>query len=157
MTIRENDHERWMHRAIELTVNVPDLPFGAVIVHRESDEMVAEGWNQSGINPIRHGEIEAINELFRSGRSIDGRELILYTTAEPCPMCMGAILWSGIESVVFGTSIQFLHDIGWRQITISAQKMVECSPGCRCTVLGGVLESECNELFLTISRAAPGR
>lgn len=157
MTIREIDHERWMLRAIELTDNVPELPFGAVIVHRETGEMVAEGWNQSAINPTWHGEIDAINRLFRSGRRVDGRDLILYTTAEPCPMCMGAILWSGIESVVFSASIQFLHDIGWRQITISAQEMIERSPGCNCVVRGGVLERECNELFLSLSRAAPGR
>jgi tRNA(adenine34) deaminase len=157
MTMQDSDHERWMHRAIELTAKVPNPPFGAVIVHRETGEIIAEGWNKSADNPTWHGEIDAINQLFRSGRSVDGSELILYTTAEPCPMCMGAILWSGIESVVFGTSIRFLHDIGWRQITISAQEMVERSPGCRCKLLGGILERECNELFLSLSRAAPGR
>lgn len=155
--MRDSDHERWMHRAIELTANVPDLPFGAVIVHRETGEIIAEGWNKSADNPTWHGEIDAINQLFRSGHSVDGSELILYTTAEPCPMCMGAILWSGIESVVFGTSIRFLHDLGWRQITISAQEIVDRSPGCRCVIRGGILEKECNELFLSLSCEAPGR
>jgi tRNA(Arg) A34 adenosine deaminase TadA len=86
------DHERHMRRAIALANHTPELPFGAVIVHRESGDTVAEGWNRSMINPIWHGEIDAINALFGSGYKVDGSELTLYTTAEPCPMCMAAIL-----------------------------------------------------------------
>lgn len=154
--MRELDHQRYMRRAIDLTANVPELPFAAVIVHGESGEIVAEGWNKSSLNPTWHGEIDAINNLVRADRGADGGELILYTTAEPCPMCMGAILWSGIDKVVFGSSIRFLLDTGWRQLDISAQEVADRSPGWRCTVISGVLESECNELFLTVSRAAPG-
>jgi len=82
---------------------------------------------------------------------------VLYTTAEPCPMCMGAILWSGIESVVFGTTIQFLVDIGWKQLHIPAREVIERSPEWHCKVIAGVLEAECDELFLRVSRAAPSR
>jgi len=53
------DHERQMRQAIELAANVPDLPFGSVIVNRQSGEVVAEGWNKSSINPTWHGEIDA--------------------------------------------------------------------------------------------------
>jgi tRNA(Arg) A34 adenosine deaminase TadA len=155
--MHELDHEGFMRRAIELTANAPERPFGAVIVDLRSGEILAEGWNKSATNPTWHGEIVALDDLFRSGRRVDGRELVLYTTAEPCPMCMGAILWSGIESVVFGTTIQFLVDIGWKQLQIPAREVVERSPEWQCKVIGGVLGSECNELFLTVSRAAPGR
>ncbi len=116
------DHERHMRRAIALTTNTLELPFGAVIVHRESGDTVAEGWNRSMINPIWHGEIDALNALFRSGHKIAGGELVLYTTAEPCPMCMSAILWSGIQMVAFGTSIRFLQERGWRQIDVLADQ-----------------------------------
>ena len=146
------DHERFMRRAISLTANVPDLPFGAVIVNRDSGKMVAEGWNKSPINPTWHGEIDAINQLVLSDLGIDGTKLVLYTTAEPCPMCQGAILWSGIETVIFGTSIRFLQKIGWRQIDILAEEVVRRSPTWRCTLIGGVLEQECNALFLAASR-----
>ena len=54
----ELDHERYMRRAIALTASVPELPFVAVVVHRESGETVAEGWNRSAINPTWHGEID---------------------------------------------------------------------------------------------------
>jgi len=153
----ELNHERSMRRAIDLAGHAPDRPFGAVIVDRESGEVVAEGWNRTEENPTLHGEIDAINRLVEAAPGTDGSRLVLYTTAEPCPMCQGAILWAGIGAVVFGSSIQFLLDIGWRQIDIPAAEVVRRSPGWRCEVTGGVLEAECNELFLTAARAAPGR
>jgi len=155
--MNELDHERYMRQAIALAGHVPDRPFGAVIIDRETGEVVAEGWNKSDDNPTLHGEIDAINRLVVAAPGTDGSRLVLYTTAEPCPMCQGAILWAGIGAVVFGTSIRFLIDIGWRQIDIPAEELVRRSTGWQCVVTGGVLESECNELFLTASRAAPGR
>lgn len=145
--MRELDHERYMRRAIELTSNVPQLPFGAVLVDRDSGKIVAEGWNKSSHNPTWHGEIDAINNFVRSHSQAEGGNLALYTTAEPCPMCQGAILWSGITLVVYGTSIRFLIEHGWKQMDISAREVVERSPAWKCTVIGGVLEAECNALF----------
>lgn len=152
-----SDHERYMRRAIELTANSPELPFAAVIVHLGTGEVVAGGWNKAADNPTLHGEIDAINNLIASAPALDRSELVLYTTGEPCPMCQGAILWCGIGAVVFGASIRFLIDIGWRQIDIPADEVARRAPGWTCQVVAGVLESECNELFLNASRAAPGR
>ena len=148
-----NDHKLYMQRAIELATNVPDFPFGALIVDRDSGKILAEGWNKSAINPTFHGEIDAINQLVKSSPGIDGNKLALYTTAEPCPMCQGAILWTGIEMVVFGTSIRSLQKMGWRQIDILAEEVIRRSPAWKCTIIGGVLEQECDALFaLAISR-----
>ena len=142
-----NDHELYMRRAIELAANVPDFPFGALIVDRDSGKILSEGWNKSSINPTFHGEIDAINQLVLSNPGIDAKKLVLYTTAEPCPMCQGAILWTGIEMVVFGTSIRSLQKMGWRQIDILAEEVVRRSPAWKCTITGGVLEQECDALF----------
>jgi tRNA(Arg) A34 adenosine deaminase TadA len=142
-----NEHEFYMRRTIELAANVPDLPFGALIVDRGSGKILSEGWNKSSINPTFHGEIDAINHLVLSNPGIDGNKLVLYTTAKPCPMCQGAILWSGIEMVVFGTSIRSLQKMGWRQIDIFAEEVVRRSPAWKCTITGGVLEQECDALF----------
>ena len=148
-----NDHKLYMQRAIELATNVPDFPFGALIVDRDSGKILAEGWNKSAINPTFHGEIDAINQLVHTNPGIDGNKLVLYTTAEPCPMCQGAILWTGIEMVVFGTSIRSLQKMGWRQIDILAEEVIRRSPAWKCTIIGGVLEQECDALFaLAISR-----
>jgi tRNA(Arg) A34 adenosine deaminase TadA len=145
--MNELDHERYMRRAIELAGKVPDLPFGAVIVDRDSGKILSEGWNKTSVNPIWHGEIDAINTLASSSVCVKGKSLVLYTTAEPCPMCQGAILWTGIETVVFGTSIRSLQRLGWRQIDILAEEVVRRSPAWKCTLIGGVMEQECDALF----------
>lgn len=153
-----NEHEHYMRRAIELAANVPEFPFGALIVDRTSGKVLSEGWNKSSINPTFHGEIDAINQLVESNPGIDATKLVLYTTAEPCPMCQGAILWTGIGSVVFGTSIRSLQKMGWRQIDILAEEVVRRSPAWKCTITGGVLEQECDALFtMAISRRNDSR
>jgi tRNA(Arg) A34 adenosine deaminase TadA len=147
------NHQRFMRRAIELAANSGDRPFAAVIVDQRTGDLLAEGWNRSSINPTWHGEIDAINRLIDSQVDFDGQRLALYTTAEPCPMCQAAILWTGIETVVFGTSIRFLQKLGWKQIDILAAEVVRRSPSFACQVIGGVLETECNALFEAVSRS----
>ena len=134
-----------MRRAIALAGNAPGLPFAAVIADRDTAGVVAEGWNRTAFNPTWHGEIDAINHLPEAS---GGRRLVLVTTAEPCPMCMGAILWAGIGAVVFGTSIRTLQRHGWRQIDIPAAEIVRRSPAWQCEVVGGVLEAECDAMFV---------
>ncbi len=142
-----NDHELYIRRAIALAANVPDLPFGALMVDGDSGTILSEGWNKTSVNPTWHGEIDAINELASSGVSVERKSLVLYTTAEPCPMCQVAILWTGIETVVFGTSIRSLQRLGWRQVDILAEEVIRRSPGWNCTLIGGVLERDCDALF----------
>jgi tRNA(adenine34) deaminase len=141
------DHERYMRRAIELAGNVPELPFAAVIVDSQTGHVVAEGWNQTARHPIWHGEMVALHALTESAVPVATTSLVLYTTAEPCPMCQGAILWSGLGGVVFGTSIRTLQQLGWRQIDILAEEVIRRSPGWHCNLLGGVLEQDCDALF----------
>lgn len=62
-------------------------------------------------------------------------------------MCMGAVFWSGLTTVVYGTSIRFLQAHGWRQIDILADEVARRTPGWTCEIVGGVLERECNALF----------
>jgi tRNA(Arg) A34 adenosine deaminase TadA len=140
-------HEHYMRRAIELARTVPHLPFGAVVVDGQSGAVVAEGWNRSAVNPLLHGEIDAINHLAGARPGADWTPLVLYTTAEPCPMCQSAILWAGIGTVVYGTSIRFLQSRGWWQIDILSEEVVRRTPFRKCLLIGGVLEPECNALF----------
>lgn len=91
----------------------------------------------------------------------DGGDLVLYTTAEPCPMCMAAILWSGIQMVVFTTSIRFRQQHAWRQIDVLAEEIVRRSPGWPCRIVGGVLQVEYNRFFMAgppkVARHSPDR
>ena len=151
------DDERHMRWAIELAGNTPARPFAAVVVDRRTGEVMAEGWNRAEENPLLHGEMVALTALAARRPRPDGRHLVLYATAEPCPMCMGAVLWADVGRVVFGTSIRLLLDTGWRQIDIPAAVVTGRAVGLGCEVVGGVLAAETDELFLSVCRAAPGR
>ena len=142
-------HERHMRRAIEVAKGNPDAPFGTVIADGETDEILAEGLNDAEKNPILHGEIDAILNLVGSDPHMDWTRLVLYTTAEPCPMCSGAILWCGIPHVVFGTSIATLERLDLPQISLSCEEIARCASSsfAQPEITGGVLERECDALF----------
>lgn len=142
------DHAFYIRRAIAQAKLSPKLPFGAVIVNGENKEVVAEGHNRSEESPSYHGEVDVINRYAaQHPGEKDWSGLILYTTAEPCPMCQSAIEWAGIGAVVYGSSIPFLKSIGWWQIDIRAEEVVRRTPFRRCSVIGGILEEECNALY----------
>jgi len=140
-------HEPFMRQAIMLAQRNPAAPFGALLVDVETGRIVTEGLNRGGENPTWHGEIDAINRLAAVDPDADWKRLRLYTKAEPCCMCQGAILWSGIREVVYGTSISTLQRLGWRQIDISAHEVARRTPFVKCKLTGGVLERECDALF----------
>jgi tRNA(Arg) A34 adenosine deaminase TadA len=141
------EDERYMRSAIRLAGNVPKHPFGAVLVDEKKGVVIAEGWNRSVHNPTWHGELDAINKCAASQPKIDWTTLTLFTTAEPCAMCQGAVAWAGIRRVVFGSSIPFLKSLNWWAIDIRAEEISRLSRFRECTVVGGVLEDECNQLF----------
>ena len=146
-TVADHDDDRYIRRAIELAANVPKYPFGTLLVDQKRAKVIAEGWNRSALNPTWHGEMDAINKCAASNPKIDWTSLTLYTTAEPCAMCQGAVAWTGISRVVFGSSIPFLKTLNWWAIDIRAEELARRSQFHTCTVVGGVLEEECNKLF----------
>ncbi len=143
----DQEDQRYMYRAIELARKAPHNPFGALLVNKAQGRILAEGWNQATRNPIWHGEIDAISKCANSDPDVTWAELTVYTTAEPCAMCQGAICWAGIRRVVYGASIPFLRSLGWRAIDIRAQEIARRAAFLTCTIVGGVLEGACNGLF----------
>lgn len=89
-------------------------PFGAVIV--KNDEVIAKGHNQVVKNndPTCHGEIMAIHKACKKLNTFDLSGCEIYTTGEPCPMCMAAILWANIEKIYYGCNILDTEEIGFR-------------------------------------------
>ena len=75
------NHEYFMRRAIELALKAPQFPFGAIIVKRDTGEIIAEGFNQSTLNPTFHGEMVPINHCAELKLLTDWNEFDLYTTA----------------------------------------------------------------------------
>ncbi len=147
MSFQQPDDARFMRRAIELACRNPRAPFAAVIVRRKDGTVLAEGVNRADQSPIWHGEIVAIDQWAMTFPKADASGLCLYTTAEPCPMCQAAILWTGIPRVVFGTSIGRLAELGWQQIGLSAEEIARHWPFTSCEIRGGVMAPECDALF----------
>jgi tRNA(Arg) A34 adenosine deaminase TadA len=143
----ELNHGNYMDRAIALGLRKPRAPFGALVVAADSGEVLAEGVNSVEDSPTRHGEMVAIDAWAAAYGSRGEGKLVLYTTAEPCPMCMAAILWARIGVVVFGSSIPQLVREGWNQIEIRAAEIARCAPFARCQLIGGVRKTECDRLF----------
>ena len=141
-------HEGFMRIAIELANENPRYPFAAIIVHRDSGNIIAEGLNHSKSNPVLHAEIDAINHCATNSNGYAWSELDLYTTAEPCPMCQSAIEWAGIQNVYYGTSIPYLQSLHWDQINIRAEEISAKTPFRKTHITGGILEKTCNQLFL---------
>jgi guanine deaminase len=129
---------RFMRRAIELARigmnSGAGGPFGAVVV--KDGEIIGEGYNRviSTLDPTAHGEVVAIRDACaRLGNfSLEGCEI--HTTGEPCPMCLGAILWSRIPRIYYGFSITDAATIGfddrefYRQFSMpAAEREVPCT------------------------------
>ena len=88
--------------------------FGSVIV--KDGVIVGEGYNTvtSDNDPTRHGEINAIKNTCKNMSTFDLSGCELYTSAYPCPMCLGAIMWANIKTVYYGATAQDTGNIGFR-------------------------------------------
>ncbi len=90
-------------------------PFGAVIVDKDGT-IIANGNNKVLIekDPTAHAEIVAIREACKILNTSDLSNYILYTSCEPCPMCLAAIIWANIKQVYFGGTRKDAASIGFR-------------------------------------------
>jgi tRNA(Arg) A34 adenosine deaminase TadA len=101
--------EKFMRYAIELGRKGMEAgsggPFGAIVV--KDGKIIGEGWNRvlSSNDPTAHGEISAIRDACKNIQSYDLSGCELYTSGEPCPMCLSAVYWAHLERVFYGFSI----------------------------------------------------
>jgi len=98
---------KFMTRAIELSiesVNTGGGPFGSVIV--KDEKIIAEGFNKvtSTNDPTAHGEIVAIRKACKNLNNFNLSGCELYSTCEPCPMCLSAIYWAHIDKVYYANT-----------------------------------------------------
>ena len=101
------DLKKFMLRAIELSKNSIDMgggPFGCVIVM--DNNIIAEGYNQVTNNndPTAHAEIVAIRKACQKLNTFDLNNVKIFTSCEPCPMCLSAIYWARISHIYYGNS-----------------------------------------------------
>ncbi|MFZ0561191.1 MAG: nucleoside deaminase [Terriglobales bacterium] len=125
MTEPQHMDNAFMARAIQLSLdNVHSGnggPFGCVIVKEE--KVVAEGVNRvtATNDPTAHAEVLAIRQACQRLDCFELRGCDLYTSCEPCPMCLGAIYWARIEKVYFGNLAEDAAMIGFDDSAIYAE------------------------------------
>jgi guanine deaminase len=116
---------KWIERAIELSkqnVASGGGPFGAVIVR--NGKIVGEGVNRvtASNDPTAHAEVEAIRHACQNLKTFSLSDCEIYTSCEPCPMCLSAIYWSHLSSIYYGNTkkdaarIQFDDDFIYQEI-----------------------------------------
>ena len=144
------DDERFMRIALD-EAQQADPPFGAVIVR--DGQVLARGRNLRRTNddPTAHGEMTAIHRCLADHGSAALQGSTIYTSGEPCVMCMGAILWCRIGRLVFAASVQQLATTR-DQIMISSADIAAKAPFAPIAITGGVLVDEAMQLF----RVSPG-
>ena len=124
-----------------------EVPIGAVMVR--DGEIIARGHNMRNTakNPLRHAEIDVINEA--AGIVGDWRleDCTLYVTVEPCPMCAGAIVQARIPRVVFGTRNSKAGCAGSVLNLLEVQEFNH-----QVTITQGILEEECSQMMSNFFR-----
>jgi tRNA(adenine34) deaminase len=123
-----------------------DFPFGAVIVR--GGEVLSTGCNlgKTTNDPTAHGEMVAIRRFVAVWPAAELQGTTLYTSGEPCPMCMSAILWCGIGRVVFAASIgELATKLG--QIMLTSRQVADAAPFADIAITGGILSAEALALF----------
>ncbi len=100
-------------------------PFGALIVN--GDEIISSGINcvTSENDPTAHAEIQAIRSACKKLKTFHLKGCVIYTSCEPCPMCLSAIYWAGLEKIYYAntrndaSSIDFSDDFIYKEICLN--------------------------------------
>ena len=102
-------------------------PFGAVVV--KDGKIIGRGWNQvtSGNDPTAHAEVVAIREACKSLSTFSLQGAEIYTSCEPCPMCLAAIYWARLSKIYYSNNrtdaadINFDDDFLYREISLAIE------------------------------------
>lgn len=121
-------------------------PFGACIVKGNKVVAVARNTVLSCQDPTNHAEINAIRIASRKFKDYCLSGCVIYSTTEPCPMCLSAIHWAKIDSIYFGTAIADVKKLGFNELSISCEKMKFLGKS-RIKIVPGILAGECFELL----------
>lgn len=138
-----------MRLAIEQARKNAYWPFGAVIVATRSGEVLGSGVNTGADNPMFHGEVVAMNDYVRRNGNQGWADTTLYTTGEPCSMCMSAMAWANLRRVVWASSIDEIRRTDISQIALTAREVAAAARSLYTPelLLGGVLAGRTNALF----------
>ena len=122
-------------------------PFGAAIVSTKSGQLLLTALNNvtQSHDPSAHAEVRAIRLAAKKLKQVSLAGYTLYSTCEPCPMCMSTALWAELDRVVYGATIKDASH-HFTQIRIPA-KEVAARGDMKCVVEGPTLRDQCYALF----------
>jgi guanine deaminase len=122
------------------------MPFGAVVVRGGAVLAAAHNTVWRDTDPTAHAEVNAIRQAALALRAIDLSGCAMYTTCEPCPMCLSAIHWAKFDVVYYGARIEDAIAAGLGGLSVEAEHLAEFgnSP---LRVEAGPLREECVALF----------
>jgi len=148
MKEQQDVHTKFMKKAIALakqSIAKGGGPFGAVIV--KDNEVVAQGNNCVTLNndPTAHAEVSAIRKACKKLNTFDLSGCEIYTSCEPCPMCLSAIYWSHIDKIYYGCTKTDAKNIGFDDSFIYDQ--INLKPEKRSIPAKNILQDQAIEAF----------
>jgi tRNA(Arg) A34 adenosine deaminase TadA len=120
--------------------------YGAVVLMGGDILAKAHDTGITGGDPSLHAEHTAILEAIRHQGAPDLTGALLISTCEPCPMCTGLAVWSGVTTIMYGSSIADTAAMGRSRIQVSVKEIADRSPRVL-DVVGGLLRAECDALY----------
>jgi guanine deaminase len=148
----EQEYMRIAIRKAQEGIAAGQSPFGSVIVR--NDEVIAATHNtvwRDG-DPTAHAEVNCIRAAALALKTISLHGCTLYSTTEPCPMCLSAIHWAKVDRVVFGATIADAAAAGFFELHVDAKVLVQMGKS-PLRVESGLLQDECAELFIQWQKA----
>ncbi len=149
--------EDFMQSAIEEAIKAENsglLPIASIIT--KDDMVIAKGWSTVGrnLNPAEHNDLNCISEACSVLNTLDLSKCTLYSTIEPCPMCISGAYWSNLKRIFFGA---YQEDIPSNNYGLEGYHAIELGRrfNPRIVVAGGVMRKECTELMKNIKNWTP--
>ena len=146
--MKQEDHIKYMKKAISLakkSVEKGGGPFGAVIV--KDGVVIARGSNNVTLNndPTAHAEVSTIRKACKKLATFDLSGSVLYTSCEPCPMCLSAAYWAHIDKIYYGCTKEDAKNIGFDDSFIYEQ--INLKPDKRSIPAINILHDQAVEAF----------
>jgi guanine deaminase len=144
--VMEQEYMRLAIKKAQEGISRGQSPFGSAIVR--AGQVVAVTHNSVWLtcDPTAHAEINCLRAAATALKTIFLHGCTLYSTTEPCPMCLSAIHWAKIDRVVFGATIADARTAGFSELCVGAAELAKMG-GSPLVVESGLLQKECAELF----------
>jgi guanine deaminase len=142
----EQEYMRLAIRKAQEGISHGQSPFGSVIVRARQAVAVTHNTVWLTCDPTAHAEVNCIRAAATALKTISLQGCTLYSTTEPCPMCLSAIHWAKIDRVVFGATIADATTAGFSELAVPAGTLAQMG-GSPLVVESGLLQQECAALF----------